>query len=320
MKIIIWGYPLYSHTHSYIHAAFYKAFKHLGYETYWFHDGEYPDNFNWDDCVFWTEGFADKNIPLNKKSIYFVHVCPDPAKYINAGVKKFIDVRPNGIWQKDHVYDFTLDKLKAEKLGPCVYHIPPKNRRVQVLNDYHSYWIQSYDRIHISWAANNLPEEFNLDDIYYPRENKIWFSGNLSSHGVCENFSAFKPFLEECQKNQIQFIQNDPWSNPLSEEEVKQRTMSSILGVDIRGPEHLRNGYIPCRVFKSISWGHLGMTNSEEVNLELEGHVLFQPNTSQLFYDAMEKRLDYEFIKKSMLYVKENHTFVNRVKSIMEIV
>ena len=41
MKIVIWGYPLYSHTHSYIHAAFYKAFTHLGYETYWFHDGDY---------------------------------------------------------------------------------------------------------------------------------------------------------------------------------------------------------------------------------------------------------------------------------------
>ena len=40
MKIVIWGYPLHSHTHSYIHAAFYKAFTHLEYETYWFHDGE----------------------------------------------------------------------------------------------------------------------------------------------------------------------------------------------------------------------------------------------------------------------------------------
>ena len=32
MKIIIWGYPLHSHTHSYIHAAFYKAFKYMNYD------------------------------------------------------------------------------------------------------------------------------------------------------------------------------------------------------------------------------------------------------------------------------------------------
>ena len=107
MKVVIWGYPLYSHTHSYIHAAFYKAFKHLGYETYWFHDEEYPEDFDWNDCVFWTEGFADKNIPLNKTNTYFVLACPDPSKYINAGVRYF-DTRTNNIWINDHVYIVTL--------------------------------------------------------------------------------------------------------------------------------------------------------------------------------------------------------------------
>ena len=55
MKIVIWGYPLNSHTHSYIHSSFYKAFKHLGHDVYWFHDDEYPEDFNYDDCVLLTE-------------------------------------------------------------------------------------------------------------------------------------------------------------------------------------------------------------------------------------------------------------------------
>jgi hypothetical protein len=319
-KIIIWGYPLHSHTHSYIHAAFYKAFTHLGYETYWFHDGEYPDSFDWNDCVFWTEGFADKNIPLNKTSTYFVHVCPDPAKYINAGVKKFVDVRYNHLWHKDHVYDYTLDKSKVEKVGDCCYLQPKKNCRTQVLNDYHQYWIEDYDKFYVTWATNILPEEFDFEDINYPRENKIYFSGNISPHGRCENYSTFKPFIDKCVKNGVEFINNNPFANPLSEEEVILRTKKSILGVDIRGPEHIRNGYVPCRVFKSISWGHLGTTNSEEVYKELEGHCIYQPDTSQMFYDAMNRRLDTEYIKQSMLYVKENHTYVNRIKSIMSIV
>jgi len=320
MKIIIWGYPLHSHTHSYIHAAFYKAFTHLGYETYWFHDGEYPDNFNWDDCVFWTEGFADKNIPLNKTSTYFVHVCPDPAKYINAGVKKFIDVRYNHLWHNDHVYQYSLDKTKVEKVGPCCYFQPKKNRRVQVLNDHHQYWMEDYDKFYVTWATNYLPEEFNFDDISYPREQKIYFSGNISPNGRCENYSTFKPFIDECQKNNIEFIHNDPFRNPLSEEEVILRTKKSILGVDIRGPEHIRNGYVPCRVFKSMSWGHLGTTNSPEVYSELEGHCILQEDTSQLFYDSMEKRNDLKYIEDGMRYVQEKHTYVNRVKTIMSLV
>jgi len=38
MKVVIWGYPTNAHTHFYTHEALYKAFKHLEYDTYWFHD------------------------------------------------------------------------------------------------------------------------------------------------------------------------------------------------------------------------------------------------------------------------------------------
>ena len=44
LKIIIWGYPTNAHTHFYTHEALYKAFKHLGYDTYWFHDDGYPED------------------------------------------------------------------------------------------------------------------------------------------------------------------------------------------------------------------------------------------------------------------------------------
>lgn len=320
-KIIIWGYPLYSHTHSYIHEAFYRAFKHLEYDVYWFHDGDFPSDFNFENCIFWTEGFADKNIPLNNSSVYFVHVCPSPKKYIDAGVKKFIDVRYNHLWHKDHVYEYTLDKSMVEKIGPSCYLDRAKlGNLARVKNDYHDYMIEDYDKLYITWATNLLPEEFNLDDVNYQRENVIYFCGNLSPQGRCENTSTFNPFIEECRNNGISFYPNDPFSNPLSNEEVINRTKKSLLGVDIRGPEHLRNGYVPCRVFKSISWGHLGMTNSPEVFKELEGNCILEEDTKKLFHLAMEKKNDLDFIRNSMLYVKENHTYVNRIKSILSII
>ena len=40
-KVIIWGYPLNTHTHSFVHYGWHKGFKALGYETYWFHDQDY---------------------------------------------------------------------------------------------------------------------------------------------------------------------------------------------------------------------------------------------------------------------------------------
>ena len=43
--IIIWGHKLHSHTHSYIHNAFFIAFAKLGYETHWFDDNDDISNF-----------------------------------------------------------------------------------------------------------------------------------------------------------------------------------------------------------------------------------------------------------------------------------
>lgn len=320
MKIIIWGYPIHSHTHSYIHEAFYRTFKHLDYDVYWFHDGDYPSDFDYNNCIFWTEGFADRNIPLNTTSTYFVHVCPSPRKYLDAGVKKFIDVRYNHIWHKDHVYEYTLDKKSVEKIGPGCYYERAKNDKVLVKNDYHDYLIDDYDKLYVTWATNLLPEEFNLDDADIKRENIIYFSGNVSSSGRCENSSNFDPFIDESRKSGIPFIINDPFNNPLSNDEVVRRTKISILGVDIRGPEHVRNGYVPCRVFKSISWGHLGMTNSPEVYAELDGNCLLETDTRLLFHLTMEKRHDLNFVRNAMLYVKENHTYVNRINSIMKLI
>lgn len=318
-RIIIWGYPLHSHTHSYIHAAFFKAFQYLEYETFWFDDLNFPLDFNFENCIFWTEGFADKNIPLIKSSTYYVHVAPDPMKYIGAGVKEFIDVRYNHLVHKDHVYEYSIDKSKIQKLGNCVYFEEKQFGVETVVNDYVNYKCPSYRKIYVTWAANTLPHQFNFDDINKERENKIYFSGTLSKKGRNENYSTFKGFIKAAKKNRIKFISNDPFSNPLSEDEVVRRTQASILGVDIRGPEHIKNGYVPCRVFKSISWGHLGMTNSPEVLKELEGNLILNTNTTELFYDAMGKKDDQKFIVDAMKYVQANHTYLNRITSILSI-
>jgi len=317
-KVIIWGHPLYSHTHSYVHESYYKTFKHLGYETYWFHDKDYPKDFDFNNCLFIGEGFADKEIPLNETSCYLIMYCPSPEKYKNVG--RYIDVRMTAVDFKDHIQEYSVDKTKVEKVGPGCYFDPKKNEKVRIKNDYHDYEMDDFDKLYISWASNLLPEEINFDDMYLPRENKIYFCGSVSPQGICENMSNFTPFMEECKKNKIDFTINNPWTNPLPTSEMMKYVQKSILGVDIRGPQHLKQRLLTCRVFKNISYGHLGMTNSEEMYNELDGNCIYNPNTRELFYDGMRNRENYELIKKGMMFVKENHTYVNRIKSILKVI
>lgn len=316
-KVIIWGYPLYSHTHSYVHEAYYRAFKHLGYDVYWFHDDNYPLDFDFANCLFIGEGFADKKIPINSTSCYLIMYCPSPIKY--QGAERYIDIRMAAVDFKDHIQEYSLNKNTATKIGSACYFVPKTLEKVKVKNDYVDYEISDYDKVYISWATNKLPDEFNEDDIYIPREPNVYYCGTISSSGICENYSNFLPFIEECRKNNIGFIHNDPWANPLSTVEVIRRTQESILGIDIRGPQHLKQKLLTCRVFKNISYGHLGLTNSEEIYKELDGNCVYCDDTAELFYGGMRNRENEKLILSGMKYVKENHTYINRVNSLLSI-
>lgn len=316
-KIVIWGHPLHSHTHSYIHEAYYRAFKYLGYDVYWFDDNNYPEDFDYTSSLFIGEGFADRNIPINSSSCYCIMYCPSPKKYLKAG--RYIDVRMAAVNFKDHIQEYSLDKSKVERVGPACYFENKTNNKILINNDYVEYEIDDFDKFYVSWATNLLPHEITEDDIYLERENKIYYMGTISSQGVCENYSNFIPFINESNKNNIEFIHNNFWSNPLTNEQVIELTKKSILGIDIRGPQHIKQKLLTCRVFKNISYGHLGLTNSEEIYNELDGNCMYNKDTAQLFYDGMNNKDNYNLIKNGMIYVKENHTYINRVKSLLSV-
>ena len=61
-KIVIWGYNQDNHTQYYIHWAWHRTFKYLGYETYWFSDDDHPTDFDYGNCLFIAEGYRDNNM------------------------------------------------------------------------------------------------------------------------------------------------------------------------------------------------------------------------------------------------------------------
>lgn len=156
-KVIIWGFPLHTHTHSYIHYGWFKGFKHLGYDTYWFDDKNYPLDFDFNDCLFITEGYASDNIPIVSTSIYFVHIAIQPEKYINK-VKRFIEIRylVDGI--KDCNYNYTLHKNKCKKISNCTYY--EKLYDNGGLAKFHNNpQKMEYECIYTCWATDLLPHE-----------------------------------------------------------------------------------------------------------------------------------------------------------------
>lgn len=325
-KVIIWGFPLHTHTHSYIHGGWFKGFKSLGYETYWFHDKEYPSNFDYNDCLFITEGYADDNIPIVSTSIYFVHICREPEKYLNK-VKRLIEIRYLVDHIKDCNYNYKLEKEQCTKISDATYY--EKLFDNSGLAKYHNNPKKmDYECIYTCWATDLLPEEIKEENIMYPREKCIYWCGSYSAG----NNPELRKFVMESEKNGLPVKFNNPWQKPLSYEDVYNLTIKSFLSPDIRcsgdpgkiaqgetGTCHKSIGYIPCRILKAISYGHLGVTNSKHVYELLDKQVIYNADESKLFYDAIKERENHYLIKQQMKIVKEKHTYINRINDLLEI-
>ena len=299
-KVIIWGHKLYSHTHGFIHTSFFKTFKHLGYHTYWFDNNDTLDSFDFSDSLFLTEGQVDSKIPLRNDCYYILHNVQEE-KYRNSGVDKdkvlIIQV-------------FTKDCLKRNELEleKCIHYTKSTSDT-------------SYSILYFPWATDLLPHEINENIKDYDNVNvsqKIYFVGSAIAK-TNEVISTF------CKNNNLEFVQQGGFDNNNVDTKTNQKYISeSIIAPSIQGDTWQVNvGYIPCRIFKNISYGKMGITNNETVYELFEKKIIYHPDMYQclelgLKFENNNSKYKKEKVVELMNFVKEKHTYINRVNLIMK--
>ena len=281
---------MHSGTHSYIHYAFYKAFHHLGYDTYWFDANDDVQNIDFSNSLFITEGNAHTNIPLRSDCRYVLHNC-DPAKYKDLFEQKCCMVL--------QVYTHDVLKRDVIKIDDCIY-----------------YQFDS-DIMYMPWATDLLPHE--IDAIkkqvpHFKKEKSICWIGTIWD-GADGNRSKIRPFEQACQHNSIQFRQ----FSHLNADQNIELIQRSYMAPALQGKWQCEVGYIPCRIFKNISYGQMGITNSKTVYELFKGKVVYNEDTYQLFFDAQKriKNMSNKELFALMDFVKEKHTYLNRIDHIL---
>ena len=318
-KIIIWGAKLDTgHTNGFVHLGMVRAAASLGIEVYWLdnRDNVAPEFF--DDAIVFTEQWLTlpntlgSNLPLRKSSTYFIHYLGNKgpvegnngAMHYLGKVGKLFDYRFACDWGCNGEIDKNWNyKFEKEKYEP--------------LNNGHSFYESGseYDNMYSFWATDLLPDEIDYNDRFIPfKEPKYAFFGGTIRE---DNHSYFEPFIRACNENNILFLHNCPWKNPLTIENIKKYVVESYIAFDARPSNHLSNNYIPCRMFKNISYGHLPVTNSKAIYDYFDGDVAYAENTYDIFNKAKELIDDKELILRQMVNVKTNHTYVNRIKDII---
>lgn len=291
-KVVIWGHKLHSHTHSYIHQGFFKAFKVKGYDVYWMDDKEDVSSFDFSSTLFLTEGQADKKIPLMEDCKYLVHN-PSSDKY------KPLDVIYFQVYTDD-----ILSRPNLVKVEECIYYDLP-NRC-----------------LYMPWATDLFPDEIDEMKKAVPLNRSdltIYWIGTIGK-GKAGNVTALAPYVMSCIENGFQFICPNPWGTGVDIKKHIKLIQSSYMAPAIVGDWQMQKGYVPCRIFKNISYGQMGITNSKRVYELFEQKIVYNPDTAQLFYDALEriKGLTCEEQWELMDMVKCRHTYLNRTQTLLD--
>lgn len=285
--VVVWGHKLFSHTHSYVHEGFARAFRHLGYDVYWVDDHDDVSGIDFGGALFLTEGQVDTRIPIRRDCKYVLHNCDG---------QRYASVRGNcltiQVYCANQVRSRTLDRV-----GSAAYYADGV--------------------LYQPWATDLLPNEIRFESADLPREAESYWIGTIGE-GRFGNVRELDGFRRACAERGVAFIQRRSVSRDTHIELVQR----SCLAPAVAGTWQLEEGYVPCRIFKNISYGQLGVTNSTAVDELFDGRLVFNADTYQLFADAEEARRRpgaAARVRELMATVRDRHTFVNRIEAILEV-
>lgn len=292
-RAVLWGHKLHSHTHSYIHNAFFRAFTYLGVNALWLDDRDDISKLDLSRSLFITEGQVDDNIPIRDDSHYVTHNCRSDKYKPLYGNNKCISIQ---------VYTDDALKRNLDKRDTCTFFDVPGKCA------------------YITWATDLLPDEIeaNKPQIAFNQNSKnVFWIGTIGGQRF-GNIDQITPFMQAAAQNHINFVKR----GGVSVEENIKLVKDSYMAPTIVGAWQLEVGYVPCRIFKNISYGQFGLTNSPRVAELFEGKIVCNTDTNRLFYDSRDylSGLPLSELHALMDVVKEKHTYVNRINTLLEFI
>ncbi len=279
-KFCVWGFKNPPYdTFRHIHEAFYRALKFLGKNVSWLDARDDISGIDFSNTFFITQNNA---VMREVGSIPLREDCFYAVhNNIQGGRERFegLDVLPYGV-RLAGIPEFDPNGLS----------------------------------VNIPWATDLLPHEIEANKpstVFQSRSKVVNYVGSVWS----VNRKEIDAFANACFDNGINFSQVQ---GGVSIEDNVRLIRESYMAPAIVGSGH-PVGYLPCRIFKNISYGQFGVTNSSYVNDLFEGRLVYNSDTYGLFFDARERlaKTPLSELHSLMDYVAKNHTYLNRIDTLI---
>jgi hypothetical protein len=307
-KVVIWGHKKNGHSHSYIHSSYFISFKKMGYDSYWFDNEEDVSGFDFDNCIFLTEGQVESRIPINKSSKYVLHHAFEKVNKYEENGLDFINLGNYLKWCDDGISPYCKNEIGVYPKDENGLESPVE--KIDVC----TFWDSRNKTLYQPWGTNLSPDEIDPSNAILKREGEpnIYYIG--SKH---DNHYEIDQFYNISSAKGKRFILRNT-----DDSEAYRLIRESNISVDLRSKWHIECGYIPCRIFKNISYGRITGTNSEHVAKIFGDFVIYDSDLNSL-YDKLqyaESNFDIGLLRESMHYIKENHTYFNRINNILKFI
>lgn len=298
-RIVIWGLRYKYHTNRHIHKAFFENAKKLGYEAIWVEDDKKNAKcIKPGDLVITTQAigrmvpekfkFEDYNLPVRDDIFYCLHNIKDIFKE-KLNNNNYINLQT----YRD---DLLQDKEKIMKWSPVTY----------------------FDNItktlYQPWGTDLLVEEFKKP--VYNNNSFVFWVGSVwndkNNHGNIETISQLKKILYNAKLKLIQLRFVPDWLNVFL-------IRKSRIAPAIAGKHQVYVNYMPCRMFKNISYGQLGITNVRKFKDILGESFIDGNNIEEMINNALSlSREEYLAKTKVQQEMIKNYTYKNAIENIIK--
>jgi hypothetical protein len=283
-----------THTHSYIHGGYFKGFSALGYETYWLDENSKElESLPMKGTLFFTEDQVDEKIPLAANAFYVTH-SSSKNKYEEAGASRL------------NLCNFVADLREGVS-----FNYP--GQRVEKIDDIT--FVDTFSKaLYQPWATNLLPSEIDINDVvpFDHSRRIINYVGTIGHDNIEPRFRQFK-------KAAARAGATVKLHSGVADQDARTLIRDSLITVDIRGDWHLERGYVPCRLWKNLSYGmHVG-SNSQALEEIFMEHVTFESDSEALFEQTLRESKSRHLSERraSMAWIRDNHTYLHRARNVI---
>lgn len=293
-KWVLWGAKRPYNTFGHIHEAFLKALRFMGRQAWWLDNGDEMPPVELDNTLFMSLNTVLGGMPQRKDCFYVIHnILGDPAiSYVNG-----LRMLPYGIHISTNKYS---------------------NRVVEVQPD--CYFEPGTPSLSMRWGTDLLPYEIQANKpvrAFNENSTVCNFVGSIDS----TKKRALEDFGLACRMNGRELRTYGGFNGPVVSDELHQCLIKdSYMAPAFEEDGQNDTGYVSCRLFKNISYGQMGITQSAYAQELFKGRLILGSKDSfQLFHEARNhlRQMPVKDLHWLMDEVAEKYTYLNKVRAII---